>query len=183
MHSGCHFVSSATLEIVSLKPFSCVQIAISAGIINMLINAPLGWALVPAGEVLHCWGVPGVAFDLVTTAFGSAAGTVLIVTPQIRRQVAMGKLAPPNLSPYLREWLARWPLGAMARALKVGAFTVLISAPLPLITLALLDSPSFDRLGFTSLKASFAFVVGALITPLIAAAATVERHHPAGRSR
>jgi hypothetical protein len=160
-----------------------VQIAVSAGIINTLINAPLAWALVPADAVLPSWGLPGVASDLVATAFGIAAGTVVVVTPQIRRQLAMGKLAPPSLSPYWRGGFARWPRGALRRALNVGVFTVLISTPLPLMTLALLGSPSLDRLGLTLLKGTFAFVVGALVTPVIAAAATVEKRHHKGRRR
>jgi len=160
---------------VQPRPFSYPQIAISSGIINTLINAPLGWGLVPAGTVLPTWGVPGVAFDLVATAFGIAFGTVLVVTPQIRRQIAAGKLERAALSAHWREQLGRWPRGALQRAINVGVLTVLAAAPLPLAALAALGTPGFDRPGYTVLKGAFAFVVGGLVTPVIAAAASLEQ--------
>ena len=156
------------------RPFSFLQIAIPAAIINTLINAPLGWALVPAGVVLPTWGLPGVALDVLATAFGIAVGTSLVVTPQIRRQVATGKLAPPVLSRYWQDQFAKWPRGAIMRALGVAGLTVLLSTPLPLAALALLGTPGLDRPELTLLKGVFAFVVGGLVTPMIAAGATVQ---------
>jgi hypothetical protein len=160
---------------VQPRRFSYLEIAISAAIINTLINAPLGWALVPADALLPTWGLPGVAFDLVATAFGIAAGTVLVVTPQIRRQRATGKLAAPVLSDYWREGFARWPSAALKRALNVAVLTVLVSTPLPLAALAVLGTEGLDRPGYTLLKGAFAFVVGGLVTPVIAAAAAIEQ--------
>lgn len=160
---------------VQPRPFSFWQFAIPAGIINTLINAPLGWALVPADAVLPTWGLPGVAFDLLATAFGIAFGTVLVVSPQIRGQVRAGKLARPVMRQKWHDDLARWPRNALQRAINVGVLTVIVFTPLPLLALALLGTPGLDRPGLTLLKGAFAFVAGALVTPVIAAAAAIEK--------
>jgi hypothetical protein len=46
---------------------------------------------------------------------------------------------------------------------------------LPLAALAVLGTGGLDRPGYTLLKGAFAFVVGGLVTPVIAAAAAIEQ--------
>lgn len=156
------------------RPFSWGLTALVSGIINVVINAPLGWFMVREGVWLGIWTLPGVAADLMGTCFGIGFGTGLVVTPQIRKQVADGKLLPPLLAERWRAWFAGWPASRLVRSINLGVLSVLIFAPLPLLALYLLDVQPLDRLGFTMLKGSLAFVVGALVTPVIAAAATVE---------
>jgi hypothetical protein len=158
---------------VTPRPFSYPQIAISAGVINALINAPIGYAIVPAGQSLPLWGGPGVAADVVATAFGIAFGTALVVTPQIRRQVGQGKLTPPVLSEYWAKSYAGWPSGLVKRAINLGVLSVLLAAPLPIALLALSGVEGLDRTQMIWLKGVLGFVIGALETPPIAAAATV----------
>jgi len=155
------------------QPFSVPRIALASGIINVLINVPLGFAIVASDGRLPTWGLPGVAADVVATAFGIGFGTALIGTGQFRKQVRAGKLAPPVLSAGLRDGLARWPAHLLHRAVNVGVLTVLAGAPLPLLGLLVLSVPSLDQTQLVWLKGSFSFVIGASITPLVAAAAAI----------
>lgn len=160
------------------RPFSWGLTAVVSGIINVVINAPLGWLLVQEGALLGIWTLPGVAADVVATTFGIAFGTGLVVTPQIRKQVAGGQLLPPVLAERWRTMFAGWPASLMVRAFNLGVLGVLIFAPLPLLALYVLDVQPLDRVGVTLLKSTLAFVEGALVTPVIAAAATVAPKTP-----
>jgi hypothetical protein len=155
------------------RPFSWGLTALGSGIINVLINAPIGWFMVPAGTQLGIWTVPGVAGDLVATAFGIAFGTALVVTWQTRNQVARGQLLAPQLAARWHDMFAGWPRSSWIRGFNLGVWCVLIFTPLPLLALYLLDVQPLDRMAVTLLKGSFSFVVGGLVTPVIAAAATV----------
>ncbi len=132
--------------------------------------------MVPAQGLLPVWGVPGIALDLVATAFGSAVGMLVIMTPRIRRKIASGRLARPTLPGPVRNGFARWPHRKWPLAIGVGLLTVLIATPLPLASMALLGTPGLDRIGFMLLKGSFALAVGALLAPVVAAAAIAEDH-------
>lgn len=155
------------------RPFSWALTAVIPGIINVLINAPIGWFMVPAGARLGIWTLPGVGADLVATAFGVAFGTALVVTPQTRKQIDSGQMLAPPLAERWRNMFAGWPRSLLVRSINLGVWGVLIFAPLPLLALHLLDVQPLDRLGVTLLKGGFSFVEGALVTPVIAAAASV----------
>jgi hypothetical protein len=155
------------------RPFSWGLTAFAAGVINVIINAPLGWFMVRDGVRLGVWTLPGVGPDLVGTAFGVAFGTALVVPWQIRKQLERGQLLPPPLAERWRRMFASWPRSTMLRAFNLGVWGVLLFAPLPLLALYALDVTSLDRVAVTLLKGGFAFIEGALVTPVIAAAATV----------
>lgn len=160
---------------MAARAFSFVEIALVSGVINTAINAPIGWLVVKPGATLPLWGVPSIALDFCVMAFAIAFGTALVVTPQTRWQVATGRLLPPALSPSLHAALARWPRSLFQRAVNLGVLGGLLFVPLPLFVLWVSDVPAADRVVFTLLKGSFSFVEGALVTPLIAAAATVKQ--------
>jgi hypothetical protein len=155
------------------RPFSWAASAIGAGVVNFVINAPIGWLIVPASGSLGVWTIPGVALDLMFTAYGVAFGTGLVVTPQTRKQVERGQLIPPALPDRLRNHFAGWPRTTLIRANNLGMLSVALFLPLPLLALYALHVQPLDRLSVTLLKGTFAFIVGAVVTPFIAAAATV----------
>jgi hypothetical protein len=157
------------------RTFSWLQSALGAGIINALINAPLGLVLVKPGARLALFGLPGVAADLTAMAFGISFGTALVVTLQTRGQVRRGRLSPPALSPRLRASLERWPSSLFRRAWNLGVISVLLFVPLPLLVLWATGVHDMDRLALTVFKGVFSFVAGGLVTPLVVVAATVPR--------
>ena len=88
----------------------------------------------------------------------------------------------PELSEGWRKFFVRWPRFWLWRALTLGFVTVLVFVPMPLLVIYLLDPPPLDRLDIIVLKALWAAFVGALITPIICAAATYPPHQKRGGS-
>ena len=159
--------------------FSWIETALGAGLVNVVVNAPIGWAIVP-GTGLLLWGVPSISSDLVATAGGIAFGTVLLVTPQIRGRRRQGKLASPVIGDRLRASLLGWPRSTVRRAVALGLLSVVAFVPLPLLALSLSGMGSVDPLPMAIVKGSFAFVTSALITPLIVLGAMLDERPPPG---
>ena len=169
----CLGVPLCLRKMASPRQFSWLGSALVSGVINLVLNAPLGWAIVKPGATIPLWGAPGIALDMLLMAFGLAFGTALVVTPQTRRQLSRGQLLAPPLSANLHELLSRWPRSTFQRAVNLGVLSVLIFVPVPLLALWLFDVDGVDRAVFTALKGAFSFVEGALVTPIIAVAAMV----------
>ena len=161
------------------RQFSWFGSAFGSGVINLVLNAPLGWAIVKPGATIRVWGARSIALDMLLMAFGIAFGTTLVVTPQTRKQLSGGRLLPPPISPRLHDLLSRWLRSTFQRAVNLGVLSVLIFVPLPLFALWLFNIDGADRMLFTTLKGAFSFVEGALVTPIIAVAAMVGQPHAA----
>ncbi|MBM4364225.1 MAG: hypothetical protein FJ104_16215, partial [Deltaproteobacteria bacterium] len=58
------------------------EIAPGAAVVNALLNGAIGWAATRELPVVPTWGLPGVAADLLATAFGVTFGTALVVPLQ-----------------------------------------------------------------------------------------------------
>lgn len=157
------------------RPFSWKATAVFGGIINAAINAPIGWAMVKEGQMLGTWSAPGIALDLAITAFAIAFATGFIATPQTRKQVKQGKLIAPKLSTYWRTGFQTWPTSVLHRSINLGILAEILFLPLPLLVLWIFGIDEAGRMAVTCLKGSFAFVVGALVTPVVVIAATVDR--------
>lgn len=160
------------------RTFSWTVTAIGAGIVNLVLNAPIAFFIVPSGGRLGIWSFPGVALDLWFTAYGVGFGTGLFVTPETRKKVERGKLIPPELPAGVRNYFATWPRTLLLRANNLGTAAGLLFVPLPLLALRAFHVQPLDRMSMVLLKGTFAFVVGAVVTPIIAAAATVAPTNP-----
>jgi hypothetical protein len=147
--------------------YGIVPAAVVGGVINALINGGLGWAMVPAGERLMLWAVPGLAFDVVAMSFGIAFGTGIAVTPLLRRQQRAGAVRAPEVSPFWREGFARWPAGVLHRAFNLGALSALVFAPPTIALLWLAGADGLGREAVTAFKGAFGFAHGAFVTPVI----------------
>lgn len=145
--------------------------ALGGAVVNAAINGGIGYALLAGGKSLPLWGLPSVAFDLAAMAFGIAFGTGLIVTAQLRALENKGHLRPPVLSEAVREGFAKWPDAIMHRAINLGVLGVICFAPLPLLGLWLFAPDGLDQAGLTWFKGTFGAVEGAVVTPIIGAAA------------
>lgn len=160
------------------RPFSLFEFTLGPGVVNALINAPLGWFLLKPGAILPLWGIPCIAADVVAMSFGVAFGTALVVTPQVRKQYERGQLLMPQLSPRLRAIYFKWPDNLFHRSFNCGVLGVALFAPLPLLALWASGSAGFDHATFALFKGVFGFVEGAIVTPLIAAGALIMWSNP-----
>src|SRR5258708_7606399 len=139
----------------SARPLSVIGAAISGGIINFAINAGLDFLLMEPGTMLPIWGAPGVALDLMLTAFFIAFATSILTTLQTRRQIARGRVLAPSVSPGLRGQFNRWPQGLMRRSLGLGVLSLLTLAPLPVFVLWIRDVDVLDRMTMVALAGGF----------------------------
>lgn len=147
-----------------------LQSCLGAAVVNAAVNGGIAWAQTRALPALGMWTIPGVALDLMTTAFGVTFGTFIAMTLQVRRDVARGRITAPRLSSEIEGWFARHTARLPARFLPQGILLGVVSIPfcVPLLAgLALSRVGHLDRSAFIEIKAAFAGIEGALVTPVI----------------
>jgi hypothetical protein len=153
-----------------------VQTAIGAAIVNALINGGIGWAATRGLVEFPAWKTPGVAGDLVATAFGVAFGTCFGAALQAKLDLKSGRVTvPTTLSPFLERLTARRPSNLWARASMLGVLAVPVFAPPALLLLSLSGVAALDRGTFIGVKAGFSAFEGALLTPFILLGALLDR--------
>jgi len=148
------------------RRFLIVDQAIGSTIFNLLLNALIAWLMVRTLASVTLWGQPGIAPDTIATAFFLPFLTCLIVGKIIDHQIASGRVRPvesralPSVSFAFRP---RYQKGVV-----LGLASVVLAA-LPVVwALSALGVESLARNPFIGFKASFAALLGALVTPLIA---------------
>src|SRR6185295_20415993 len=99
------------------------------------------------------WKVPGVAPDLVATAFGVTFGTCLGAKLTLRWDIARGRVEPAPAAS--APWHRRLPEGVLMRSVWLGLWSVPIFAVPMLLGLWLTGLREMDRLAFILLKAGF----------------------------
>jgi hypothetical protein len=147
---------------------------IGSAIVNAIINGGLGWGLTHTYPVLPLWRIPGVVADIAGTAFGVTFGTCLGMALQIRRDLKAGRVGRVDasmLSPGVASLVARFPLGTFRRSVSLGALSVPIFTLPVVVGLAIVGIGSMERVPFVALKAGFAALQAAMVTPFIALAA------------
>jgi hypothetical protein len=140
---------------------------VGSALFNAVLNAVLGMGAFFGKDRAPLWGNPGVALDLCSTAFFLPFFTSVIATPLIAWAVRRGKaeaLAPDALD---GSWLARLPSGPTARGALLGAVALLSTPPLVAL-LALSTEGSLSVTVFASIKALYAALLAALVTPVVA---------------
>ena len=150
------------------------QSCIGAGIANAVINGLLGWGALRGLATFPMWRVPGVAADLAGTAFGVTFGTCVVMAIQVPWDVRRGKIGPVALSPRVASLIARFPRKTFRRALGLGLLSMPVFAFPVIVALALLGASLMESGRYVVLKASFAAVEGAIITPFIVLAAVAD---------
>jgi hypothetical protein len=144
-----------------------VRNGLGAALVNALINGAFGWLITRGLREFPIWSVPGVAVDLVFTAFGITFGTCVVIPWQTRRDFQRGLIALPDLSVGVRDFIARFPNGLLRRALVLGALSVPVFMPPVLLGLFSIEAPQMERLQFIQLKTAFSAIQGGLVTPFI----------------
>lgn len=143
-----------------------VQSPIGSAVVNAILNGAIGWAMMRSQSEVAIWHAPGVAPDLVATAFGVAFGTCLGATLQTRFDVAKGKIVPPERLPWAGV-LGRFPNSLFARAVLFGLLALPIFLPPVLFALVGSGAAALSGAHFIGLKAGFSAVEGALVAPAI----------------
>ncbi|HEX3770518.1 MAG TPA: hypothetical protein VHV30_06635 [Polyangiaceae bacterium] len=143
-----------------------VECTIGAAVVNIAINGFLGWLTFRTlhTATLPLWRIPGVAADLVGTAFGVTFGTTLGMGLQVARDMKRGKIGHVDLSPRVAAFIARFPHGTFRRSVGLGVASIVFA--LPVITvLALLGVDAMGEWPYVTLKSAMAAVQAAAVTP------------------
>lgn len=143
------------------------QSCVGAAIVNAIINGAIGWGITCGMTTFPMWRSPGIAGDLVATAFGVTFGTCVCMAIQVPWDFGRGKITAVSLSPALAALLARFPRRTFYRGLVLGGLSVPVFA-LPIVAvLAVLGGGGMDRAPYIVLKAVMSAVEGAIVTPFI----------------
>lgn len=143
------------------------QNGFGAAFVNAALNGAIGWVLTRGLSEFPVWKTPGVAVDLVFTAFGITFGTCLVIPVQTKRDFQRGLATLPELSPSVAALLSRFPAGLVRRAVILGGISVVAFAPWVLVALAASGSAAMGRVPFVELKAAFSAIQGGIVTPFI----------------
>lgn len=158
----------------SLRRFLLFDNGVIPGVINVLVNVILGWLSYDGLERIPKSGSNSVMADLLGTCFLLPFITVLIATPIVRRQPKMPAVVWPKQLRLLR------PKSVFLRALVFGVCGLIILWPPVWFAsdVYLDDAIALSR--FAAIKLPFVFLLGVLLTPVIAFAALADREN-AGR--
>jgi hypothetical protein len=158
-----------------------VECVIGAAVINALINAGLGWLATRGLATFPVWKFPGVAADLLATAYGVSFGTCIGTAVQVRIDRARGRITTPNSVPErLAPIIQAMPRHLFARAIAVGVASAAALGPFIALGLFLYAPKELDRQSYIVLKAAFSAVEGAAVTPVIVLAALLDPTKRAG---
>ena len=141
--------------------------------INVVLNGAIGWAMFRGAESIPFWGASSIGGDTLGTSFFLPAITCLIVTPLVRGQVKKG--AAPAFTGALAGWLRPFQRGLGLRACALGLVCVPFAGGLAIVLLAALGVEALGFAHFLGLKALYAGVLAALVTPVIALLALADR--------
>ncbi len=148
------------------RSFLIIEQSVFAGIINVVINAAIGWLLMRSLSAVPLWGNPSMGVDLLATGFLLPFFTCIVVSRLTRRQVESGKL--PALEPDQIRPLGVHRRSSIIRAIMMGSIGVIFfSTPL----VVLLDLAQASPVPFTSFlifKAIWAGIFSMIGSPLIA---------------
>lgn len=152
-----------------------VECVIGAAVVNLLINGGLGWLATRAYPTFPVWKLPGVAADLLGTAYGVSFGTCIGAALQVKIDRARGRITTPDTVPQrLAPIIAAMPRNLLARAIAVGVASVAVLGPFIAVGLYFYGATEFGRQPFLAVKSVFSAVEGAVVTPVIVLAALMD---------
>ena len=147
------------------------QALVGAGV-NLVLNGAIGWVVFRSLDRIPFSGSPSVSGDLVGTAFLLPLLVCLIATPLVRAEVHGGAVEPAETSGVLPRFL---PRSLLLRGIALGLLATLTIAPLVIWGLQALGIQAMGFWQFVGFKAAFGAALAALIAPVVALRALMDR--------
>jgi len=141
---------------------------VGAGVVNLVLNGVIAWALFRGVAVVPLWGTQSIAGDTIGTTFFLPFLTCLIVTRIVRRHMRTRQLGTLGWTRESHPPLGWLPVGTVRRGLMLGLVCAVGVGPPTVWTLSHLGVSTMPLWGFITFKATFAAVLAALVTPIIA---------------
>ena len=140
--------------------------------VNLTLNGAIGWAVFRSLDRIPFSGSPSVSGDLVATAFLLPLLVCLIATPLVRADVRGGAIEPAEPSGPISRFL---PPGLLLRGIALGLLAAVTMAPLVIWGLQAVGIGAMGFWQFVGFKAAFGGALAALITPVVALRALMDR--------
>jgi hypothetical protein len=140
--------------------------------VNLVLNGAIGWAAFRSLDRVPFSGSRSISGDLVGTAFLLPLLLCLIVTPLVRAEVRKGKIARAEPSESISRFL---PRGLVLRGIVLGLLAAVTIAPVTIWGLQALGIREMGFWQFVGFKAAFGAASAALITPVVALRALMDR--------
>lgn len=153
------------------RRFLLIEQGAGAGVVNFVLNGLVAWACYRTLSSVPFFGSQGVVGDTVATSVILPVITCLISVPTIRRRLANGSLEPIWWTPSGRYYamIYRSLENTLARGLVLGVASVVCAAIPVLVVMWAVPVPALSLREFLLFKATYAAVLGAVVTPIAAA--------------
>jgi hypothetical protein len=164
------------------RRYLLLEQGVGAFVVNFAINAGIAWALFRAQAEVPLWGQQSIAVDTILTCLTLPLLTTLSVTPMARGHVRRGRVSFLGWNRTSHPFLGWLPEGTFARGFVLGLVLMIAISPLTLLVLSQLHVANLTFSRFVLFKATFAAILGALVTPVIAVWAIADEP-PARRAK
>ncbi len=150
------------------RKYLVLEQGVGAGVVNFVLNAIIAWAMFRGSESVPLFGQQSIAGDTIGTTFMLPLLTCLIVTPLARQQIRNGRFAALGWSADSHPTLAWVPTRTFWRGLAIALVCTMAVAPLSIWALNTVHLTAMSFWSFVTFKATFAALLGAVVTPFIA---------------
>lgn len=150
------------------RRFLLLEEGVGAAVVNLLLNAGIAAMLFRQNALVPLWGQQSIAGDTIGTTFLLPLLTCLIVTPLARKQIRDGRLPVLEWTRESHPMLGWLPAGTARRGFVLGVLCTAVVAPLAIWALGAAHVSGMSYWRFVTFKASFAALLGAVVTPVIA---------------
>jgi len=147
---------------------------IGAAVFNFVLNGLIAWLAFRGQAMVPLWGQQSIAGDTIGTCFLLPFLTCLIATRIVRGHVRAGKVAALGWTRASHPVLGWLPAGTLGRGAVLGLVCTAVVAVLTIGALAALGVGEMRLWPFLTFKATFAAVLAALVTPVVALWAIAE---------
>ena len=147
------------------RRFLVIDQGVGPTIFNFLLNAGIAWLMFRSAATVPMWGQSSIAGDTIATAFILPFLTCLIVGKVVAHQVGHGRvraLPEGDLPPSSLAFRASYQKGVL-----LGIACVVVTAIPVVWLLSQYGLSELQRGHFILFKATFAGILGGLVTPLI----------------
>jgi hypothetical protein len=140
--------------------------AIVPAVVNFLINGAIAWGVFRSLSVVPVWGDMSIGGDTLATAFLLPWATVLIAAPLIRKETVKG-VAPPAPD---SSWVQLVPPSntTWLYAILIGVVAVVLFGMPTAFAMQAMAAGGLALNSFLLFKATFAALLAAVVTPIIA---------------
>ena len=156
------------------RRYLLIEHGVGSAVFNFLLNGAIAWLLFRHLADVPLWGQQSIAGDTIGTTILLPLLTCLIVSRIARGHLRAGRVTPLDWSRRSHPLLRALPASTFLRGLALAVMTTAMVAPVTLWALGALGVMQLGFWSFVFFKASFAAVLAAVVTPLVALWAIAE---------